>query len=210
MLSLLSTSIRTESFGPLAETGQLQRTIEDYLIDRVSNLFFEVLQVDEGSNEYLPSQVCEMRLEALAFLEMVAFAGHDPRTCHGNIVIAQHPVVLAKLTRSLHDEMSMLYSYTPEHELHTSLVNGLMHLIYGVVVNHPDIDLHSKLNQVAGGPQKYLVVLTRLAFSEGEYFEAGISEDTVEMAHELLENAVNPEEAEALVEAFPSARKDDS
>ena len=74
---------------------------------------------------------------------------------------------------------------------------------------HQVTDLQSKLGRVPGGKQKFLVVLTRLAFSEGPILEEGIEDETVEMAHEILDDAVNPQEAEALLEAFPSAKRDD-
>jgi hypothetical protein len=86
-----------------------------------------------------------------------------------------------------------------------------MRLIYSVIRRHPqEVDLQAKLYRVAGGKQKFLVVLTRLAFSEGLVLEAGIEDETVEMAHEILDDAVNPQEAEALLEAFPHAKWEDT
>lgn len=210
-LNLLTCSLRRDSLGPLLETEQDQFSTENYIVDRVANLFYEKPQVDEGQTSYTGHQVCRMRLEALSFLNAVAFSAPDPAHNHGCSVIAAHPTALARLIRSMHDEVDALYDHTPEHELHNALVNGLMGLIYGVTRKHKDIDLQSKLHLVAGGKQKYLIVLTRLAFSEGPFLEAGIADETVEMAHEMLEEAVNPQEAEALVEAFPSAsRREDS
>ena len=69
----------------------------------------------------------------------------------------------------------------------------------------PPINLHDKLSAVSGGIQVHRVVLTRLAFIEGIYLESGISDETVAMAHEMLEEFVTPEEAEALMEVFPSS-----
>lgn len=209
-LNLLTTSIRQDSFGPIQETEKDQESIENYIIDRAANLLSEKLQVDEGQDSYTPAQICNFRLEVLSFLTAVAFSAPNPANSHGSSVIAAHPTVLARLIRSMHDELDALYSYPPEHELHSALVNGLMRLIYGVTRKHRDIDLHAKLGHVAGGKQKYLVVLTRLAFSEGQLLEAGITDETVDMAHEMLEDAVNPDEAEALLEAFPNAKRDES
>ncbi|KAJ9300921.1 hypothetical protein DTO271G3_2085 [Paecilomyces variotii] len=210
-LNLLTCSIRHDSFGPLLETEQDQLSNENYIVDRVANLFYEKPQVDEGRTPYTGHQICRMRLEALSFLNAVAFSAPGTAHNHGCSVIATHPTALARLIRSMHDEVDALYDYRPEHDLHNSLVNGLMGLIYGVTRKHKEIDLQSKLHLVAGGKQKYLIVLTRLAFSESPFLEAGITDETVEMAHEMLEEAVNPQEAEALVEAFPSAsRREDS
>ncbi|KKA24902.1 DNA repair protein Rad26, partial [Rasamsonia emersonii CBS 393.64] len=204
-LNILPTSIRPNSFGSIQETEEEQRKIEGYLIDRVANLFSENIQVDEGREPYRPSQICEMRLEALAFFEMLAFSAPDPAKNHGNAMIANHPLVLARLFRSMHDELDALYTEPPEHKLRTALVNRLMHLIYGVIQNNGGVDLHSKLRLLSGATQKYRIVLSRLAFSEGVYLESGISEETMEMARRLLEDEdMDPEEAEAIFEAFPS------
>lgn len=207
-LNLLTVSLRQDSFGPILGTDKDQSSNENYILERVANLLSEQPQVDEGQKPYMPAEVCDMRLEALSFLTAVAFSAPNPANNHGCSVMAAHPTALARLFRAMHDEVDALYSYTPEHELHTALVNELMSLIYGVTRKHRDIDLHAKLGLVPGGKQKYLVVLTRLAFSEGPLLEAGITDDTVDMAHEMLEDAVNPEEAETLVEAFPSAQRD--
>ncbi|GAB1193188.1 hypothetical protein BDV32DRAFT_129966 [Aspergillus pseudonomiae] len=207
-LNLLSTSIRIESFGSVQDTEQDQIANENYIVDRVANLLSETPQVDEGQPPYRASEICDMRLEALSLLTLVAFNQEAPASTHGSMVIASHTTALARLIRAMHDELDALYSSPPEKELHAALVNGLMRLVYGVIRRHPaHVDLQSKLSRVAGGKQKFLVVLTRLAFSEGPILEAGIEDETVEMAHEILDDAVNPQEAEALLEAFPSSKQ---
>ncbi|KAE8349348.1 hypothetical protein BDV28DRAFT_62864 [Aspergillus coremiiformis] len=208
VLNVLSTSVRIESFGSVQDTEQDQSANENYIIDRVANLLSETPQVDEGQPPYMPWEICDMRLEALSLLTSIAFNQAAPSSTHGSMIIASHPTVLARLVRAMHDELDALYPSPPEKELHASLVNGLMRLIYGVMRRHPEhVDLQSKLCRVAGGKQKFLVVLTRLAFSEGLILEAGIEDDTVDMAHEILDDAVNPQEAEALQEAFAKPKQ---
>ena len=76
------------------------------------------------------------------------------------------------------------------------------------MVNYSDfINIQERLATTPGGAHKYLIVLTRLNFSEGVFYEKGIEDDVVECAQHLLENWVTPEEGEALVEAFSSARR---
>lgn len=208
-LNLLVISIRENTFGPIQETGAHQLANEGYIVDRAANLLTETLQVDEGQEPYTTMDICTMRLEALSLLMAIAFQPTSPTNDHGSYVIASHGTVLARLIRAMHEELDALYSYPPERDLHASLVNGLMRLIYGVMQRHQVTDLQSKLGRVPGGKQKFLVVLTRLAFSEGPILEEGIEDETVEMAHEILDDAVNPQEAEALLEAFPSAKRDD-
>lgn len=210
-LNILSTGIRADSFGSILDTEQDRTLSENYILDRVTNLLSEKPQLDEGQEPYDPFEVCNMRLEALSFLTAVVFNPIVPTSEHGSSLIASHPTIVARLIRAMHDELNILYRYLPEHELHTAMVNGLMRLIYGVVRRHSEsVDLQSQLSRVPGGKQKFIVVFTRLAFSDGPVLEAGIEDETVEMAHEILDDAVNPQEAEALLEAFPSAKRDDS
>ncbi|KAJ0423907.1 hypothetical protein BJY00DRAFT_277656 [Aspergillus carlsbadensis] len=187
-LSLLMTSMRGDSFGPIQETEQDQHAIENYIVDRVANLMSETPQPDEGQPPYSRAEICDLRLEALSFLMTVAFNPIVPASTRGSLVIASHPTALARLSRAMHDELDAL-----------------------VIRRHPqELDLQPKLYRVAGGKQKFLVVLTRLAFSEGLVLEAGIDDETVEMAHEILDDAVNPQEARELLEAFPHAKWEDT
>lgn len=208
-LNLLTTSVRAQSFGSIQQTEQDQIANENYIVDRVANLLSEKPHVDEGRPPYTPIDICGMRLEALSLLTCIAFNIAVPQSTHGSSVLASHPTALARLVRAMHDELDALYSSPPEAAQHAGLVNGLMSLIYGVMRRHPDVDLQSKLDRVAGGKQKFLVVMTRLAFSEGIVLEASIDDETVEMAHEILDDAVNPQEAEALQEVFSSARREE-
>ncbi|PKY02481.1 hypothetical protein P168DRAFT_184769 [Aspergillus campestris IBT 28561] len=209
-LSLLATSVRADAFGSLLDTEADQRANENYVIDRVANLLSETPQPDEGAAPYPAAAVCQLRLEALSLLQAIAFNATAPSSRHGSGAIAAHPTVLARAIRAMHDELDALYRFPPERALHAILVNGLMRLVYGVLRRHPDqVDLPSKLGRLAGGKQKFLVALTRLAFSEGLVLEEGIDDETVEMAHAILDDAVNPQEAEALQEAFSSSRREE-
>ncbi|KAL4796111.1 hypothetical protein BDV19DRAFT_361524 [Aspergillus venezuelensis] len=206
-LSLLMTSVRAESFATIHESHQDQISNENWVVDRVASLLWETPQPDEGQPRYTRAEICDMRLEALSFLITVAFNPIVPASTHGSLLIASHPTTLAKLIRAMHDELDALYSFPPERDMHSSMVNGLMRVVYSVIRRHPkEAELQPKLQNLAGGKQQFLVVMTRLAFSEGLVLEAGIEDETVEMAHEILDDAVNPEEAEALLDAFPHAK----
>jgi hypothetical protein len=67
--------------------------------------------------------------------------------------------------------------------------------------------MQQKLSVVHGGSQKYLIALARLNYTAGEHgvLEYGIGEETSLQAHELLENALTPEEGEAVHDAFVAA-----
>ncbi|CAL5870423.1 uncharacterized protein PFLUO_LOCUS4659 [Penicillium psychrofluorescens] len=209
ILNLLSTSIRPESFGPIMSDEEGQADVQKWIVDRLTFMLSESTQPDEGVDPYTPFDICAMRLEVLHLLETLAFNPAFPAQEHGSAIIAAHPNALARLFRSMHDELDALYSSPPEQDLRVALVNGLMRLIFGVMRRHgPFINMQEKLACVSGSKQKHLVVLTRLAFCDGSVLEAGIDDETVDMAHELLEEWANPQEAESLAEAFPSSRRE--
>ncbi|WEW61768.1 hypothetical protein PRK78_007262 [Emydomyces testavorans] len=209
VLNLLSCSIFPTTFGPILNTEAEQIANENYIIDRVANLLHEQPSVDEGEKPYTIWEITTLRKEAMSFLLEIAFSYPSPNPERNNAgyLLATHPSALARVFRAMHDELDALYSHPPERDLHVALVNGLTRLAYGIITAFPDIvDLPAKLRAVPGAVQKHLVVLTRLVFSEGLLLESGITEDTAEMAHEMLEDAVNPQEAEALLEAFRSSK----
>lgn len=209
ILQLLSTSIRPDSFGPIMSTAEEQADVQKWIVDRLSHMLSETAQPDEDVEPYTAHDICAMRLEVLLLLESLAFNPVAPSREHGSIILAAHPNALPRLFRSMHDELDALYSSPPEHDLRVALVNGLMRLIFGVMRRHgSSINMQEKLSCVPGSKQKHLVVLTRLAFCDGSVLEAGIEDETVDMAHELLEEWTNPQEAESLAEAFPSSRRD--
>jgi len=209
ILQLLSTSIRPESFGPIMPSEQEQADVQRYIVDRLTHMLSEPSQPDEGMEPYTAYDICAMRLEVLLLLETLSSNPAAPGQDHGSSIIAAHPNALPRLFRCMHDELDALYSFPPEHDLRVALVNGLMRLIFGVMRRHGRfINMQEKLACVPGTKQKHLVVLTRLAFCEGSVLEAGIDDETVDMAHELLEEWTNPQEAESLAEAFPSSRRD--
>ena len=61
-----------------------------------------------------------------------------------------------------------------------------------------------KLSAVEGGNHKHLVAFARLAFSDALVLEEGIEEEVVDAAHQLLEEYLTPEEADALSKVFSS------
>ena len=63
-------------------------------------------------------------------------------------------------------------------------------------------NLQEKLSAPPTSVYKYMITLSRLAFSEGIFFERGIDDDVLDCAHQMLEELVTPEEGEALQKAF--------
>jgi hypothetical protein len=208
MLNLLSTSILTDTFGNVCGTEEDQATAEKYIIDRVTYLLWEIPRGDQAQQPQFRTKTLELRIEAMALLTTLALSSphpHDDPNHHGSLLLANHPNALGRLFRCMYDELDALYVHGPDHELHALLVNEATRLVYRLLVLHGNtIDLQQKLLAINGAVHKHRVVLTRLAFREGVFLDAGITDETVMMAHDMLEDAVTPEEAEALLEVFPS------
>ncbi|KAI5297553.1 alpha subunit of pyruvate dehydrogenase [Ascosphaera pollenicola] len=57
-------------------------------------------------------------------------------------------------------------------------------------------------SQIGGIARKFLVSMTRIAFSERLVLDAGIDEESVNMCNEMLDECLNPQEVECLLEVF--------
>jgi hypothetical protein len=208
ILNLLSTSILPKTFGNICGTEEDQAASEKYIIDRVAYLLWEVPRGEQAQQPRFRAMTFELRIEAMALLTTLALSSphpHNDPNHHGSLILAAHPSALGRLFRCMYDELDALYAHGPNHEQHALLVNEATRLVYRLLELHGDtIDIQQKLLAINGGVHKHRVVLTRLAFSEGVFLDAGITDETVMMAHDMLEDAVTPEEAEALLEVFPS------
>ncbi|TLD15120.1 hypothetical protein PspLS_10608 [Pyricularia sp. CBS 133598] len=90
-----------------------------------------------------------------------------------------------------------------------ALLHGLIalsvSLLHKLVMMAATVDenVASKLAASHGGAQRYLLTLARLNFAEEDLvLEAGISSETAELANELLELAVTPDEGEGVRDVF--------
>jgi hypothetical protein len=88
------------------------------------------------------------------------------------------------------------------------LISEAVHLLHTLVTD-PEIadkaNIAEKLALSHGGSQRHLLTLARLNFAEEDLvMEVGIDAETVELAHELLELAVTPDEGEGVGEVFAS------
>lgn len=210
-LRLLATSIFPTSFGSIASTPEEQDKIEHWIINRVCWLLWETPKVDEGLPPNSKHQVCQLRLEVMELLTQIAITSspypHDDPNHHGSLLIASDAHAVARIVRSLYDEVAAMYLLTPTHAQHAEIVNCGIRVLYHVLTMHSaNIDLQEKLSLINGGVHKHRVVLTRLAFSQGFYVDRLITDETVAMATTLLEDSVTPDEADELIEAFPGFR----
>ncbi|KAH6664008.1 hypothetical protein F5X68DRAFT_271598 [Plectosphaerella plurivora] len=88
------------------------------------------------------------------------------------------------------------------HQLIKQIVSLLHRLVTGADTSKA-ADIQAKLAGAYGGPQRYILSLSRIHFAEEDLlYESGIDEATADMARELCEYVVTPDEGEGVREAF--------
>ncbi|KAH0538803.1 hypothetical protein FGG08_004635 [Glutinoglossum americanum] len=205
MLDILSTGVLSNSFGPFVGTlGEEQTTNERHVISRVTGLLLDSPNSEEGKEPYNSTEIAGLNQDVLELLGAMCC------TEYGGKILALHPNVVARLVKVMNEELESLYDFQDGHGLRAQLVNTATRLLHHLLTAFSShINLQAKLNAVHGGMQhKYLLSVTRLAFSEGQVLEAGIEDDVVECAYELLENMITtPEEGDALTGVFVNQGK---
>ncbi|KAI7278074.1 hypothetical protein KC332_g17152 [Hortaea werneckii] len=226
-LRLLSTSSLSTTFGPIvpprsedAASGQSKQ--ETAIIDRLTILLFETPKPPPDEPAYSEAELAELRNEILLVFRELCL------TDHGGLLLAQHRSAVGRLVRFLHGQMEKLHllppaptpspsspedpntkdaSYPPAHPLVAQTINTTTRLLYHLLRTY-DTTLHlgQKLQAVAGGYHKFLVSMTRIAFSDQLVLEAGIEDEVAEAAHAVLDNMLSPEEGEAIGRAVETPR----
>ncbi|KAJ9666923.1 hypothetical protein H2201_003057 [Coniosporium apollinis] len=226
MLELLATSALDATFGAIWP-GDLfnpdrQSKAENETLDKVTALLFEVPFAPRDGEPWTPTELMGLRLEALGVLAALC------RTEHGSSLLRQNRNAIGLLVRFLNDTIDALYAYHPAlHTLQSRAVNRSMRILHHLLTTSPSspnnntttdpspqpqrrllerAEIQQKLRVVPGGNHKFLVALTRLAFSEPYVLEAGIEEGVMDMAHQILDEFLSPEEGEALMNVYSSSR----
>ena len=200
MLRLLAHSILPNSFAMIIPPNDgIQSATEARVIDNLSRLLVEPPRPTQGEPSLTGIELAELRLNVLSLLEEMA--GND----YAALALSKHKLVLGRLVRLMNDSLANAYDYTSAHPYLIELVNSGTRLLYYFLNNFPEqINIQDKLRVIPGGEKKFLIVLTRLAFSEGIFLEEGIEDDVVDLAHRMLEERVTPEEAGGLMGVMSS------
>lgn len=222
-LQLLAYSATATTFGTICGEAEAQARQEQALIDRLTTLLMELPEVPADEPEYEEVEIAELRLEILHILRAMCLTDHSGQ------LLAQHRHVIGRLIRFLHGQVDKLYAVPPsaalldmgvgsdnahdaKRDAHTVVienVNTTVRIIYHLLRTYEDtIDFNQKLNAVQGGHHKFLISMTRIAFTEQPalVFEQGIEEEVIEAAHVILDSMLSPEEGEAIVRAVETPR----
>lgn len=227
-LHLLATSVLPTSFGAImvstsSKSDQASRQVksESDILDRLTVLLFEVpgtkprpqsVKSAYSSNDSntaiaddlpTPTELLHLRASVLALLKRLCF------THHGGATLAVHRFAAGRLIRFLHAQTDALYKYdSSNHDLTAGLLNESVMILAHLTACHSDVlDLRSRLAAVPGGPELYLVGLSRVAFAEGaSVIERGIAGEACDEAHRMLDVWLSPEEGDAVVGVYCSGR----
>ncbi|KAK5121635.1 hypothetical protein LTR85_004807 [Meristemomyces frigidus] len=215
-LQLLASSAMPTTFGPICGDAEGQARQELATIDRLTTLMMEMPEVPKDEPAYTDLEIAELRLEILRVIRAMCL------TDHSGMLLAQHRHVIGRLIRFLHSQVEKLYSTPPSfnlgidgeeevirdaHAVVIENVNMTVRIIYHLLRTYDStIDFTQKLNAVQGGHHKFLISMTRIAFTEQLVFEHGIEEEVVEAAHLILDNMLSPEEGEAIVKTVETPR----
>ncbi|EOA87771.1 hypothetical protein ACJQWK_02204 [Exserohilum turcicum] len=210
MLRILGTSALATSVGPITtadSTAESQANNEDALINRLTNLFTEIPKPvpDPSASPKSASAIPEPDLWDLRLLVLSVLTQFSIPE-YGSSRLAQNRLCIGRLIKYLDHCITSLYRHpiAPTQEHKVDSINATMKLIYHVATTNANFDIKSKLVNTLGGQHAYLVALTRLAFSEGLVLEAGIEDEVVNMAHDILDEGLSMEEGDAFGKVFSS------
>ncbi|RYO76124.1 hypothetical protein DL766_002742 [Monosporascus sp. MC13-8B] len=176
--------IKTLAAFARSEFGLVQLASSDCLVPRlVSLICASVDELYDGDIQFIP-------LPRATAASTATSASHNR-----SIPTAPSPSATG-------DSLYFSSSSTHLSEGLSSLISNAMLLLHAIVRSPATrhlVDVPAKVGRVMGGPQKYLLMLARLNFADTDVDDGGmVSEETAELAHELLELAVTEEEGAEL------------
>ncbi|KFH40519.1 hypothetical protein ACRE_087920 [Hapsidospora chrysogenum ATCC 11550] len=214
MLDMLSTSSLPGSIGPILDDKE-PAFVARLIIERVS------AKLTESPLSWGTTEEEKRSIRVASLRTMIAFLRYP----FGALQLACHDNALPRIVTCLSNAIEDLYDQAiPPHILpqdpdappDTTSPSAVLYrtigqcvLLIHTLVTDPRTsnaaDIAQKLSVAYGGSQRYLISLGRLNFAEEDLvMEAGIDSEVVEMAHELLEMAVTPDEGEIVSAAFLS------
>lgn len=218
-LQMVASSVLPESFGVIGNQTEKQGSLETHTIHRLTNLLFEQPKAPSNEPPYTDAELASLRIETVHTLSAIAI------TKHGSTALVFHHTAIGRLVRFLHIQVTSLHDLPPStipsssdhglplkpstiYNLTTTVINHTIRLLYHLLHHHADsININEKLNVIPGGWHKFLVCLSRIAFSEDLVRDdEGVEEEAVDAAHEILDQFLTPEAGDAVFEAIETPR----
>ncbi|PNS16921.1 hypothetical protein CAC42_4885 [Sphaceloma murrayae] len=215
MVQMITASVLEDSFGVRPINAEEQVKQEAHLLDRLSNLLSDKLVSLDSNSRSTATEAAGLRVRIFHAIRAIS------STQHGSTALAEHRTFIGRLVRFICDQVSSLSTIPPLPEPETRLIDGqqptvhfsqdstlhdkviasinmAVRILYHLLHDH-EIRLSEKLEAVKGGNYKYLIGLSRIAFSERLLGEAGLEDEVVEAANQILDNSLQPAEGEAIV-----------
>lgn len=212
VLQMLATSSRELTFGVIPPDPTKQREVEKAIVERLTNLLFENPEAPKDEHSYSIEEKLELRVEVLDVFHKMCYTGH------GGLLLVQQKSAIGRFIRFLDAQMSRLYQARPTvgllprpddcleaHDLIAKSINMVVRILHHLLRTY-EVEVVPKLHVVHGGYHKFLVSLTRVAFSEQLVLEAGIEDEVAEAAHNILDNVLGPEDGDAVMKAIETPR----
>ncbi|KAJ9636805.1 hypothetical protein H2199_007799 [Coniosporium tulheliwenetii] len=196
MLELLATSALDATFGAIWP-GDLfnpdrQSKAENETLDKVTALLFEVPFAPRDGEPWTPTELMGLRLEALGVLAALC------RTEHGSSLLRQNRNAIGLLVRFLNDTIDALYAYHPAlHTLQSRAVNRSMRILHHLLTTSPSSPNNNTTTDPSpshSGACSSAQRSSRNCACEPYVLEAGIEEGVMDMAHQILDEFLSPEE----------------
>ncbi|KAI5809251.1 hypothetical protein BZA77DRAFT_348008 [Pyronema omphalodes] len=185
MASILSTSVLRDTYGPIMSSSQQEN--EELLLEAIT----KPLEMSPRA-EKNPLKIISMRLQILIFLSRIACIET------GKLRLVTHSSVLNRVVNRAAEEVDEAYEWRlGEAEKRLQIVNVAVKLVNAVILSYPE-----KANERLRNNQNLLVLMARVAFSEGKAQEFGLLEETIDVAFQLLNDMVSPDEAAMLESMF--------
>jgi len=205
MLRVLSTSALAGSIGNINPDDPAEQSRWEFslLINLTELLSVKVAPVSDPQDTcptiITEAQTWKLRLQVLGVLTRFSVPQH------GTNVLARHKNCIGRLVNYLNSCISSLYAHplSPTQTLKIASINATMRLLHHLYMS-TNVQIKSKLNDTLGGQHAFHVSMTRLAFSEGLVLEEGIDPEVMDMAHDILNDGMGPEEGDELMQVFPS------
>jgi hypothetical protein len=214
MLDLLATSSLPDSIGPITEDADADSVAKN-VIERVCAKLTETPRCAATPSE-------KRAIRSAALKTMIAFSKHP----FGASQLAVHNNAFPRLVTCLSDAIDDLYDQPipstilpqPDDEAEqqpappsasadlykviAQCVN-LMHFLVTDPATANKVETSQKLSVYFASSHRHMIALARLTFAEEDgVVEAGIDSEVVELAHEMLELAVTPDDGPNIEDAF--------
>ena len=210
---MLRDSVLSSTFGTISDDAALQALHEKSLVDRLTNLLFDVPKQPSDEVPYADDELAQLRIEVLDLFRAMCLSDH------GGLLLGRHRHAVGRLVRFVDVQINRLYSLRPvqhtkpltdEPTAHFLVVRGInkaVRTLYHLLRTYDSIiSISEKLNAIHGGYHIFLISMTRLAFSEQLVLEHGVEDEVAEAAHTILDNVLSPEEGANIREAVETPK----